>query len=147
MRIVTSVMKKNFVGKSEKDAFLKMAKYLFTYFFKEGLARNRADSITFYMVRDAKLPTICLEINAELPIKDIIDDHCKACREFNNLPYIENSRHAKKCENCPIDGLMKRINNRMRIRGSFLGERIRYIKSERTKRKKERKERKEMQKE
>lgn len=116
MQFSERIFHKTFTASKSKDAYLMLC---------EWLARNvisKKDEIGEFTyevekVKDAEQPTFKLSLYASLNEKEVIDQHCRVCKEVHNLFY-ENSEY--NCNLCREQAYRKRMQEKITVKAQHM---------------------------
>ncbi len=105
MVIGEQIIKKEFVGKTKKAAYLKACKYVA----QNVISVNNCKNILYKIVKDDnKMSTkVFLYVYAVVDEQEIKQKNCDVCMEVNSLFYMKARKH--QCESCKILPYRERI--------------------------------------
>ena len=110
--------KKNFEADTMKSAYLKACKWYATNVLSKAELQNV--QIEFEKSKDEQqFPTVTIHLFAVLNEEELRERHCKVCREFHNLFYINQEFN---CNRCDTKAYQKRADDMIGIKVSYYKE-------------------------
>ena len=106
--------KKDFQGKTTKDAYLKANKWYAQNVLSKDELRNV--QVRYEKVHDAQLPTVTVHLYASLTEAEVRNNHCNICKEMHNTFFMSSVVH---CEECNLLAYQKRLDSNMDNKTSF----------------------------
>lgn len=104
MLVGEQIIKKEFIGKTKKAAYLKACKYVA----QNIIGVNNCNNITYKIVKDEKMVTkVVLYVYVMVDEQEIKKKNCDVCMEVNSLFYMKARKH--QCESCKILPYRERI--------------------------------------
>ncbi len=109
---------KVFTADTMKDAYLKACKWYATNVLSKAELRNV--QIEFEKGQnEQQFPTVTIHLFAVLNEEELRERHCKVCREFHNLFYINQETN---CNRCDTKAYQKRADETINIKVSYYKE-------------------------
>lgn len=107
-------MKKTFTAESQKEAYLKGAKWFATNVIAKNI-KNVTCSVT------KADNTVVYHLYANLDEKMLEEEHCKICRESHSLFYMNDGAN---CSSCNLKAYQKRMEQRLSVVCGYNKERV-----------------------
>lgn len=104
-------MKKDFVGVSMKDAYLKACKW----YASNVLAKDELHDVTVEYVKDyeRQSPTVTIHLFVTMEEQEVRSAHCEICKEMHSHFYCNDETN---CNWCNVKGYQNRCDQRIKVK-------------------------------
>lgn len=110
--------RKSFTADTMKDAYLKACKWYAT----NVISKDELQSVQVEFEKtytEQQYPTVIIHLYATLNEEELRERHCKICKEFHSLFYINSQFNCDKCE---ANAYQKRTNDMLQIKINYCKE-------------------------
>lgn len=85
--------RKKFSGETMKDAYMKAVKWFAT----NVLSKDELHNIQVEFEKDKQYPTVTIHLSAGLDEKEVMDQHCRCCKEMHCSFFINEDTACNRC--------------------------------------------------
>lgn len=100
-----------------KEAYMKACRWYASNVISNRELKNV--QVEFEKIKDEQNPTIIVHLYAVLDEEELRERHCKICREFHSLFYINEKYN---CNNCDTKAYQQRADDLLRNRTEYFRE-------------------------
>lgn len=116
MKYSQRIMRKRFSANESKVAYLKLCEWLARNVVGK---RNEVGSVSFEIekLKNEEQPTFELSLFVSLEEREIMEQHCKVCKETHKLFYVNENYN---CDACREKAYRARMQERINVKASYI---------------------------
>lgn len=116
IRYSEEFMKKSFVAETMKKAYLKAAKWVASNVISKVELKEVLVSYEKTEDEESQLPTVVVHLSVSLSEKELRERHCKICKEFHGLFFINENCN---CSWCNTKAYQRRTDEMIKNKKSY----------------------------